>query len=68
MNNWIKPTLSGVFSGIIAAGGTLTGAIAEMDVGANLSNIGEVTWLAIVAFGLVAAAKDWQAQLMGRKQ
>lgn len=65
MNKRLKHFLVGLLTGLIAATGTLAGALSEMPKGGDLSLIGDITWLWVVVFGVSAALKDWKAALMG---
>jgi len=63
MSKTMKAFLDGLFAGCIAAGGTLSGALMEMPKGANIPDIGTVTWLVTAIFGLTAAFKGWKSYL-----
>ena len=54
----LKIILSPILAGIIAGAGSLGGAIAELPAGAQLSDVGQVTWLVVGLAAVLAGAKD----------
>jgi len=59
--NWLailKIVFSPILAGIIAAAAALGGAVGELPAGAQLSDIGQITWLVVGLAALIAGSKD----------
>lgn len=64
MSNTMKAILDGLLFGVTSFTGTITGALLEMPKGANISDVGSVTWVVAGLLFLGGAARAWRGYLV----
>lgn len=63
MSRTIRLFLSGLTSGIIAAGTGLVSALGSIDSSTPFDEVSWTVWAGILVGGLLASAKDWRTYL-----
>ena len=67
MSDEWKLGLSLIASAVIAGGGAFTGVATDLGANQDIGDIRTVTWAVIAVTAVVAAAKDLQTYVMGKK-